>query len=263
MLFWLKKFISYWMMPLPLSVALLVAGTVLLFRPRFVRLGRALVVTGVILLSLLANKAVSRALIRPLETRYAPIPEFVAGTPLPSDLARCRYVYVLGAGNGHTPGLVPTNLLSTAALSRTVEAVRILNALPGATLVVSGPPDGKDRPTHATVLAHAARTLGVPAERILKIDTARDTEDETQAARRIVGDAPIAVVTSAAHLPRAMALARHAGLNAVPCPADYRSHVDNPFSFSDLFWELESLERSTHAIRERIGYLWIWLRGKT
>jgi uncharacterized SAM-binding protein YcdF (DUF218 family) len=263
MLLWLKRFVSYWMMPLPLGVALLLAGTVLLFRPRFARLGRALVVAGVLLLAVLGNKTVSRALIRPLETRYAPIPELVAGGALPADLARCRYVFVLGAGNCYTPGAAPTALLSTSALARTVEAVRLLRALPEARLVVSGPQDDDGRASHASVLAAAARSLGVPAERILKIDTARDTEDEANAVRRIVGDAPVAIVTSAAHLPRAMALCRHAGLRAVPCPADYRSHADDPFRFMDLFWELESLERSTWAVRERIGYLWIWLRGKT
>jgi hypothetical protein len=31
---------------------------------------------------------------------------------------------------------------------------------------------------------------------------------------------------------------------------------------NDFFWDIAALERSTWAVRERIGYCWIWLRGK-
>jgi uncharacterized SAM-binding protein YcdF (DUF218 family) len=63
-------------------------------------------------------------------------------------------------------------------------------------------------------------------------------------------------------MPRAVALFRHTGLAPLPCPTDYTSHAGDDFHWSDLFWNVESLERSTWAVRERIGYLWIWLRGK-
>ena len=64
-------------------------------------------------------------------------------------------------------------------------------------------------------------------------------------------------------MPRAVALFRSAGLNPVPCPADYQSHENDEVIFTDFLWEAGYLDRSTLAIRERIGYLWIWLRGKT
>ena len=57
-------------------------------------------------------------------------------------------------------------------------------------------------------------------------------------------------------------LARHAGVDAVPCPTDYSSHADGTWSWYDLLWDLESLERSTWAVRERLGQLWITLRGR-
>ena len=47
------------------------------------------------------------------------------------------------------------------------------------------------------------------------------------------------------------------------CPADFRTHADETFFFGDLLWDSESLGKSTWAIRERLGYLWIWLRGKS
>lgn len=262
MLFWLKKTISYWMMPLPVCLVLIAAGIVLLILRRRARLGAALAIGSFVLLTLFANKWVSVALIRPLETQYAPIPELTAGAPVPADLAAVRYVVVFGGGNGWAPGVAAVNLLSGSALARVTEAVRILRAVPEATMLVSGPKTGPN-PSHATMLGRAAISLGIDPARIRHIEEVRDTEDETIAVKKIAGDARVALVTSAWHMPRTVALARHAGLDALPCPTDYRSDTDSAIFLHDLWWELESLERSTMAVRERIGYLWIRLRGKT
>lgn len=262
-LFWLKKFVSFWLMPLSFCVAAAAIG-ILLTRsknPARARFGRVLALGAVAALVLFSNNLVSRWLMRPLETRHPAIPELVAGEPVPARLAACRYVVVLGGGNGFSPGVAATNLLSTSALSRVVEAVRLLRVLPEAKLVVSGPGDGI-RPTHATVLARAAMALGIEADRVVYIDRARDTEDESRAVRAIVGDRPVALVTSAWHMPRSVALFRSAGMDPVPCPADFTSHVDDPLHWDDFLWDVDALRRSTLAVRERIGYLWIWLRGK-
>ena len=105
---------------------------------------------------------------------------------------------------------------------------------------------------------------GVARDRILQIDTARDTEEETLALRTLAGDAPVALVTSAWHMPRAAALAHHARLNVVPCPADFTAAPAAEDHLADyLGWDVEALHRSSWAIRERVGYLWIWFRGKT
>ena len=262
MLFGLKKFISFWLMPLPFCLTAMLIGLTLMRSPRRRRLGRALLLSGLVLLMLLSNKFVSKWLIDPLQQRYPAIPEITAQTPIPAELAACRYVVVLGAGNGYAPGVSASNLLSSSGLARITEAVRLLRVLPDAKLLVSGP-GPKSRATHAVVLARAAAGLGIPLNRVEYIDQARDTEEESRAVQRIVQGAPVALVTSAWHMPRSMALFRSTGLNPVPCPCDYRSHVDDEFMFDDLLWDIDSLGRSSLAVRERIGYLWIWLRGKT
>jgi len=260
-LFWLKKFVSFWLMPLPLCATAIVVGVLLLRSSRRARLGRALIGAAVALLVILSNSFVSKWLMRPLEARHPAIPELRAGEPLPPGLAACRFVVVLGGGNGFSTGLPGNNLLSPSSLSRLVEGVRLARALPEARLIVSGPGEG-GRPTHARVQARAAEALGLAPERLLLIEDARDTEDESRAVIRLAGGAPIALVTSAWHMPRAVALFRSAGVTALPCPADFRAHTDDPLRFEDFLWDAESLSRSTFAVRERIGYLWIWLRGK-
>ena len=261
MLFWLKKFVSFWLMPFSFCVVAMAAGLWLMARGRWRRTGRVLAFGGLGLLLVLSNKFASRALIHPLETRYAPIPELVAGQPLPRELAECKFVYVLGGGNGYSPGFPAVSLLSGPALGRITEAVRLLRVLPDAKLIVSGPGDGV-RETHASVLARAARSFGIAPERIIQVDQARDTEDESRAVKKIAGEARVAIVTSAWHMPRAMALCQSAGVAALAAPADFLSHADDPLSFDDFLWDPHTLEVSTLGLRERIGYLWIWLRGK-
>jgi len=261
-LFWLKKFLTFWLMPLPFSLSLLVTGWLLCRTVRRGRVGRALIVAGIVLLILFSNKVVSTWLVRPLETRFPPIPELHAGDALPMGLGDCRYVVVLGGGHGDVPGLAASNKLSSSALSRLVEGIRLLRLMPAATLIVSGPAAGGN-PSHAVVLAEAAAALGVLPGRIRQITTARDTEDEAAAVKAIAGEAPVALVTSAWHMPRAVGLFRHARVAIVPCPADYSARPNADFRWEDLTWDVESLERSTQAVHERLGYLWESLRGRT
>ena len=248
-------------MPLPFCLTLLVLGLIFLLWTRRGRLGRGLLIAGTVFLLLFSNKYVSVLLVRPLETRYAAIPEIRPDAPPSRELAACRFVVVLGSGNGNAPGLSALNELSVSALSRITEAVRLLRALPSARLIVSGPGDGIN-PSHAVVLARAAESLGIDLSRVIYIDQGRDTEEESLAVKRLVGAEPFALVTSAWHMPRTMALFRYAGLSPLPCPADYTARVGEEFTWSDFSWDVSSLDRSNWAVRERIGYLWIWLRGR-
>jgi len=125
---------------------------------------------------------------------------------------------------------------------------------------VSGPGD-PGHPSHAAVLARAAESLGIDPGRITLVDTARDTEDESFAVARLADGGRTALVTSAWHMPRAAHLFRKAGVDFVPCPVDFVSREDIQLGWSDFGWDSESLERSTLAVHEWIGLLWLGLRG--
>jgi uncharacterized SAM-binding protein YcdF (DUF218 family) len=140
--------------------------------------------------------------------------------------------------------------------------VRILRALPEAKLVVTGPA-ARGQPSHADVQAEAAISLGVAPERIVRIELPRDTEEEAEELSRMLGrEEPFALVTSAWHLRRAMALMRNRGLLPVPCPCDYTSRPQENLSWRDFMWDTESLGRSTWAVYERLGFMWAMSRGK-
>jgi uncharacterized SAM-binding protein YcdF (DUF218 family) len=260
-MFELKKFISFWLMPLPFCLTLLTAGLLLLIGTQRARLARGFLVVGVILLALFANKMVSVALVQPIEATFPPIPDLIVGHSAPADLGRCRYVVVLGSGHSDAPGFSANNQLSSAGLARIVEGVRLLKVLPEARLVLSGGGE-PGYPSHAVVLGRVAAQLGVEPERILRIENVRDTEDESKALSELIGPAPIALVSSAWHLPRASALFRTMGFDVLPCPTAYTARPSPNASWNEYSWSIESLERSTAAVRERIGFIWLRLRGK-
>ena len=262
MLFWLKKAVSYWLMPLPFCLVLMAVGLLLLRSTRWPRAGRRLLLAGALLLFLLSNKQVGLALLRPLESHYPAIPEITAGTPLPAPLATCRAIVVLGGGHADSAGLAATQKLSSSASSRLMEAVRLARLLPDARLIVSGPAAGTGA-THASVLAAAAVSLGIDPRRIVQIDTARDTDDEVQAVKRLLGPVtPFALVTSAWHMPRATALMHRAGLSPLPCPADFLTRTSAETRASDWLFDVSGLELSTWAVYERLGTTWARWQGK-
>lgn len=257
--FWLKKLVSYWLFPLPLCLALLTIGIGLTFTKRFARLGRRMSLAALLLLAVFANKTFSVWFVQPFEQHYAAIPELSADQPVPADIAACRYVVILGSGHSDTAALSDVNKLCEAAQSRLLEALRLLRRLPEAKLVTCGPgaPGGV---THAKALENAAASLGFDRTRVIHCAEVQDTEDETRAVRQVVGDAPCLLVTSAWHLPRAMILARRAGLQAVPCPAGYIARQPAPTKWGDFLWDIESLQRSTAAVHEALGLVWVTVK---
>lgn len=261
MLFWFKKFVAIWLMPFSVCLVLCVVGTALLYSARRGRLGRTLVTIAVLFLLIFSNRWVSKRLIEPLEATYPAIPDFANGAGVPAAVKACQFVVVLGGGHGDSPGLSPINRLSASARGRLMEAIRILRVLPDAKLILSGPghPEGE---THAHVLAEAAMSLGVAPERIIETDKGRDTEEEAREVRRLVGEKPFVLVTSAWHMRRAAALMRGAGLHALPAPSDYLSHPSEIFEIVALGWDADSLERSKWFIHEQLGLWWSELRHR-
>jgi uncharacterized SAM-binding protein YcdF (DUF218 family) len=93
---------------------------------------------------------------------------------------------------------------------------------------------GLSSPVERDVAAEAARIwrdLGVPGEAIVTLPGPRNTKEELAAVADLMkarGWRRIGLVTSAWHLPRAMALARGHGIDVVALPSDYRGGRSMP-----------------------------------
>lgn len=260
MLFWLKKTLTVPFLPLYFSLLTGLLGTVLGSWTKRQRLGRVLGFCSLTSLAIFSNKGVATRLLGPLEDEFSAMPEIRSASDLPAELRACVAIVVLGGGHADTPTMSRVNQLSTASMSRIGEAVRLSRWIPQARFVTSG--HHKQEVSHAQVLAEAAISLGVDPARIERMDDPRDTEDEVQTLSKRYPGQPVAIVTSAWHMPRTVELCQSFKVNVVPCPADFMIKAkqgERPEYFS---WDLESLERSTKAIREYLGMLWIRLRGQ-
>ena len=261
-MFWLKKLLSPFLLPLSLALVCGALGALLNTSRRWQRTGRTLLTFAALLLLVASNRWVSEQLIAPLESRYPAVAECPAGSSLRPDLAACRFVVVLGGGHHDIEARAALSRLSPSALARLAEAVRLLRLLPAAKLVVSGPAE-RGGLTHAQVLADAAVSLGVERARILLIDDAQDTADEAVRLHELLHEAPAALVTSAWHLPRAMALCAAQGLHVVPCPTDFLGTTPRRWRWYQLAWDVPSLERTTVSAHERLGLWWARLRRQS
>ena len=88
----------------------------------------------------------------------------------------------------------------------------------------------------------------------------RDTKDEARLMQKIVGRDRFVLVTSAAHMPRSMALFAKRGMRPVPAPTEYlAAESRGPARF---FPSADGLERAERAFHEYLGLAWAKLRGQ-
>jgi uncharacterized SAM-binding protein YcdF (DUF218 family) len=240
----MKHLVANFFYPLPFCCHLLVIGVALLWWPRTHRAGKVLVTLGTVLLLLLSTGHVANLLLAPLETAYPPVDDAAsltaaAGGPL-------RWIGVLHAGQTADAPLPLTARVSFTTLSRLAEGIRLHRLLPGSKLAVSVEP-----PESAGDMTELLRVLGVAPEQLQIVVGARDTAEEAALMQRLVGAEPFALITSASHLPRAMAIFQARGMRPVPVPAAY---LVRPYA-EYRYWSpsLRGLERSDRAVYEYLA----------
>lgn len=239
-MFLVKKFLSRMFFPLPLCCELLVVGVLLLWLSKRQRVGKSLVSMGVLLLLLLSNAQIGDLLLSPLESKYPPLAD-------PSALSKdsqapVRWVAVLGG--------------ASSMRSRFLSAVGMQKELPGSKLLLSV---GRDDGRGANDVIELARMIGLRRESLVILQDARDTRDEVKRMSQIIGADRFLLVTSASHMPRAMALFQGAGMNPLPAPTEYL--VKSRSSHENWIPSAGSFYLSERAIYEYLGLLWLRLTG--
>ena len=175
-----------------------------------------------------------------------------------------HWIVVLGGGH-HTEhvGVPPNDLLTSASIDRLVEGVRLYRQLRKSKLVLSG---GAMRPMEtipeASYLASIASWFDIPINDIVLETDSFNTADEAVAIKKILQNESFYLVTSAIHMPRAMALCRQQQLNPIAAPTDFML-----LHASDSRWEdnylpnANNFSRSGVAWHEILGFAWGKLRN--
>ncbi len=123
----------------------------------------------------------------------------------------CDYVIVLGAGlNKETPSLTLVDRLN--------RTIAYMNEYPGSIAIVSGSQGSDETITEALAMERYLVSHGIPRERIIKEEKARNTNENLIYSREIInslGGGSVAIISSDYHIFRARLLAEKQGLRAV------------------------------------------------
>ena len=241
-----------------LSLGVLVG--IILMRTRFAKIGRLVVLVAGISLGICALTPLCVVLIRPLEDRFPALS--------PDEIQNPQGIIVLGGGLNVwlTRARGPIALATSGA--RMTEAVALGYHFPNARLVFSGGSGdllGTGEP-EGNVAKEFFSELGVSADRVIIEGKSRNTQENAQFTHDLIkprtGDRWV-LVTSAFHMPRAVAAFRKAGVEVEPYPVDYWTLGERQDYWNYTFAPSDALPLMDTAAKEWIGIAVYWLSGKT
>jgi uncharacterized SAM-binding protein YcdF (DUF218 family) len=138
------------------------------------------------------------------------------------ELCPRRFVVVLSGG------IRSTGHLNATTRARVQLAVSLLREGRGETLVMSGGPRRRGRPSAAPAMRDLALALGVAGERILVEERSSCTAENARAVAALLADEPrdVLLVTSALHMRRAALCFERQGFRVGPAPVPAASGED-------------------------------------
>lgn len=169
-------------------------------------------------------------------------------------------VVLAGGVTGRPSSVDDLSVLGLATRRRLDRAVAWWQADKGRRLVMSGGSWFDDGIPDSALMLRYVQRLGVPASAMAVEDVSRTTWESAQ---RLAGMQPrlpgrVALVTSAAHMPRAAYAMNQAGFEVCPVAADRRQV---PFGLPGyLVPQRSALERTENGLHEVVGLLYYrWL----
>lgn len=257
MFFVLAKILGFFALPSNFLISLGIAG-ILLLLTQYRRLASWLVVTSLVLIAVAGLSPLGNILILPLEQRFPP---WVASRGAPDG--------IVVLGGAITPsisaarGMVELN----EAATRITAAAELARRYPNARIIYTGGSGAllSDRIAEAPFAVRELEALGVAHDRITAEEQSRNTIENAVFSRLIAQPKPgerWLLVTSAFHMPRAIAAFRAANFPVEAYPVDWRTRglIDATSPFGSLS---EGLGRTDIAVHEWLGLLAYRLAGKT
>ncbi len=253
MFFVFSKTIGYLVMPSNLLMAIGLIGLVLLFT-RFRRLASWLIVTSLVLVAVVGYSPLGRILLLPLEERFPP---WDASRGAPDGIV------VLGGAISPDISVARGVVALNGAAERLTVAVELAHRYPNARIIFTGGTASLD-PT-APLEAPLAVKESVPHERITAEEQSRNTIENAVFSHLLADPKPgerWLLVTSASHMPRAIAAFRAAGFAVEAYPVNW--HTRGRRDAAELFVSFAGgLAMTDYAVHEWVGLGAYWLTGKT
>ena len=243
----LSKLVTWLLSPLGMGLCLAGLGLLLAWRQRL-RSSMALGALAFVWLWAWSTPVLSLWLRGTVEDLYPPLP--IATVP------QAQAIVVLGGGIAPPSGK-STEINLNAATDRVWFAARLFHAGKAPLVLVSGGSDPeRDAYSEARASAIFLVDLGVPAQTIVLEEASRNTRQNAAFSAALLkarGINHILLVTSALHMPRAMALFAAQGLQATPAPTDFEAIQSPPPGVLAWLPDAQALDGSGRAMKEMVG----------
>lgn len=250
----MTNYLANLIIPQNLCATLVVLGLVLgLFRLR--RTGAALAAIGLAWLLAWSLPATSLWLGGSLESRYPHLPA--------AELPAADAIVVLGGNtaNGRANWFLPYD--KETAIVRIDTAVKLYQAHRAPKVVLSGGALEGDV-SEARGMAFLMKQQGVPETALLLENSSRTTYENAMLTEEELKEhdfQTVLLVTSALHMPRAMAAFAKQGIAAIPASTPPQIVLPPDGSVSPWIPHKRTLDASRSIIKEYAGLLVYWLRG--
>ena len=256
MLFFIKKLISFLLLPLPFCLLIILIGCILLLMKNKIKIGRIFIITGFFLLSAFGYSTIpAENLIKSFEDKYPPVINY-------QDNSDVKWIVVLGGGYLWDPMFPVTEQISFASLVRLSEGIRIHNQLPNSKIILSSGKMLGLSVSGSRLMADLAAEFGVKENELVLESESKDTHDQTLNIEKIVDKDRFILVTSALHMPRAMAMFNKLEMNPVPAPVNFIVKGQRNLTPNLFFPTVEGLQKSGIIIHEYLGLAWAKIRGQ-
>ncbi len=239
MFFIVSKVLVWFIYPLSISFFLMIAALVIGHKKKG-RLYSTFLFSSILIIYVFSIRPTAELLLFPLEHKYSEERKDISGADV---------IVILAGGEG----------------KRIIEGIGLFHKKRAPLVIMSGGSGDifNQRQKDALLMKEIATELGVPEGSIITETESRNTRENAIYTKQILDriDAQkIILVTSAFHIPRAYALFKKIGVDAVPVGSGFivKPTPYDPFSFLP---NAQNLKNSSIAIREYVGIAVSWLKG--
>jgi len=179
------------------------------------------------------------------------------------ELSAADAIVVLGGGLGR-PDLPRHRIELEDGADRVWHAAELYRSGKAPLVIASGGTREEGEPPEAELMAALLETWGVaPGDIWLETGSETTRENAANTAKLIAGRPidKVYLVTSAVHMPRALAAFRTVGIDAVPTPTDYTALQSGDIGLLDYLPDAEALQATTAAVHEYLGMAYYRWRG--
>lgn len=252
------QFFVVLLQPYPLLFVAIAAALVLVWRRRVAPRGYLVMLTvPVVLLTAVNLPMVADLAVGSLECAYPP------NYDRPGDIE--AIVVLCGYVRPPDDDLFPEAELGADTLYRCLHAARLYHqGKPCRVIISGGKVEGTLGPSMAETMKKFLLTQGIPEQALLMEDRALSGYENAVECGKLLSERGLAralLVTSAVHMPRAIACFRAQGVDVTPAPCD---HLAGRFRLSPGgFWpSAHAAKKFQIAAREWLGLLWYRLHGR-